>query len=138
MLTLPQAAGNVHDRMGGLPVRLYLFTVESSYQFGTQLQVLPRVPLSSLVERAKDLIGPQPGEELELRLPDGSVRQATIGSFGIEGWRRGGGIYTASDPSDPVFTLNIAGDLLPGDVPAGTQIWLAEAKFKPQRQAGAQ
>jgi hypothetical protein len=118
--------------MGGLAVRLYLLTVENSYQFGAQLQILPRVPLSSLVERAKDLLGPQPGEGLELRLPDGSVRQATIGSFGIEGWRRGDGIYTANDPSDPVFTLNIAGDLQPNNVPAGTQVWLAEAKFKSQ------
>jgi len=111
-------------------MQLYLFTVESAYPFGAQLQVLPRVPLSGLVERAPNLLGPQPGDGLELRLPDGQLKHATIGSFGIEAWHRDGGFVTTSNPVDPVFTLNIAGDMQSADVPAGTEIWLAEARYQ--------
>ena len=74
-------------------MHFYLLTVESTSQSGTYLQVLPRVPLQSLIERASGLLMPMAGDKLELRLPDGSVRHALVGSFGIEFWRSQGGRF---------------------------------------------
>jgi hypothetical protein len=75
------------------------------------------------------------GNELELCLPDGRVRHAIVGGFGIEGWvSNEGNFHTNSDPSDPVLTLFIAGDLRIKDVPPGTEIWLSEAKYKTPTQ----
>jgi hypothetical protein len=109
-------------------VRFYLLTVESSYQFGALVQVLPRVRLAELAERGRDLLAPQQGDPVELALPGGGTRMATIGSFGIEAWRQDGRILTSSDPADPVLTLNLEGTVRPADVPPGTEIWLAEAR----------
>ncbi len=110
----------------GLPMRFYLLTVESSSQSGTHLQILPRVPARSLIERAPGLLMPMAGDGLELRLPNG---RALVGHFGVEVWRsEEGHFYTTSDPSHPILTLTIAGDLHPKDVPPGTVVWLSEAK----------
>jgi hypothetical protein len=117
-------------------MRCYLLTVENSSQLGNRLRVLPPVPAHSLIERAPGLLMPMAGDELELRLPDGRVGHAIVGSFGVELWRsEEGDFYTTSDPSDPVLTLTIAGDLRPKDVPAGTEIWLSEAKYNSPTQA---
>lgn len=110
----------------------YLLTVDRAYEFGKWLQVLPRVRVNELAERARDLMMPAPGDILELRLPDGQKRHAVVATFGIEAWRRDGRVLTNSDPEDPVLTLNISGDLVPDELPAGTEIWLQEPKFKPQ------
>ncbi|GHP00374.1 hypothetical protein KSF_104210 [Reticulibacter mediterranei] len=130
-------------------MRFHLLTVESSQHFGDQLHVLPRVPISGLIERKPNMLMPMPGEGLELSLPDGRILHATIASFGVEGWAsldqlyaaeggsgkevwkvEGNDFYTTSDPSNPVLTLTIAGDLRPEDVPPGTEIWLSEARYQ--------
>lgn len=117
-------------------MRFYLLTVESSSQSGTQLQVLPRVPLFNLIEQAPGLLMPMAGDGLELRLPDGRVQYALVGGFGIEVRHHEDGHFsTFSDPSFPVLTLTIAGDLHTEDVPPGTEIWLSEAKYKAPTQA---
>ena len=114
----------------------YLLTIESSSQSGTQLRVRPRVPLFSLIEQAPGLLMPIAGDGLELRLPDGRVQYALVGGFGVEvRCHEDGHFSTTSDPSLPVLTLTIAGDLHTGDVPPGTEIWLREAKYKTPTQA---
>lgn len=110
-------------------MRFYLLTVERCFSsFGTHVQVQPPVPIRNL---APNMIVPMAGDDLELCLPDGRVIHAPIGHFGIEVWRgEDGHFYTASNPSDPVLTLTIAGGLRPEDVPPGTEIWLREAKYQ--------
>lgn len=108
----------------------YLLTVESSSQSGTDLQVLPRVPALGLGKRAPGLMMPMSGDGLELRLPDGRVQHARVGSFGLELWRNeDGNLYTTSDPSNPLLTLTITGAHVE-DVPPGTEVWLSEAKYQ--------
>ncbi len=117
-------------------MRFYLLTVESSFRDGNQLQVLPRVQLRGLIKRAPGLLAPKAGDLLELRLPDGRVRDAMVRGFAMEVWRHEDGhFYTNSDPSDPFLTLTIAGDLYPEDVPPGTEVWLSEAKYKTPGEA---
>src|SRR5579859_2666812 len=78
----------------------YLLTVESSSQSGPHLQVLPPVPVSNLIERAKGLLMPMAGDELELRLPDGRIQHALVGHFGIEVLHsEEGHFYTICAPS---------------------------------------
>ncbi|HLZ59009.1 MAG TPA: hypothetical protein VKR06_18860 [Ktedonosporobacter sp.] len=114
----------------------YLLTVESSSQSGPHLQILPPVPVSDLIERAKGLLMPMAGDELELRLPDGHVQHALVGGFGVEIWRHEDGHFsTTSDPSNPALTLTLAGDLSSEDAPAGTEIWLSEAKYQTSTEA---
>lgn len=108
----------------------YLVTVESAQRMGTLLQVLPRIPIRELTAREPGLMMPMPGDALWLRFPDGSSRTAVLGLFGIEAWQREDGLYTSSDPQDPVLTLSIAGDLQPEEVPAGTQVWLTEPQYQ--------
>ncbi len=106
----------------------YLLTVESVRGAGSNVGVLPAVSIASLIGREPDLIVPMPGDALELRLPSGTIRHASVASFGVESFLQDGALYTASDPSDPAFTLYLAGDLAgslgPDDIPPGTEIWL--------------
>lgn len=112
-------------------MHVYLLTVESSSQSGALLQVLPQVLLRNLIEQAPGLFMPMAGDSIEIRLPDGRVQHALVGGFGIDLWRHEDGhFYTSSDPSNPLLTLTIAGDLQPEDVPAGAEIWLSEAKYQ--------
>lgn len=102
----------------------YLLTVHSTQAFGDELQVLPRVPIGTLVAREPDLKALMPGDPLELRLPSGDVRAAAVASFGVETWERDGDLYFVGDPDNPDLTLVIAGGLQPDHVPAGTEIWI--------------
>jgi len=112
-------------------VPYHLLTVDHSHPTGFGLQVAPTVRLRRLVDDSPGTMKPMPGDPIELRLPDGQVQAAVIGQFGIDGWKGGDGhFYTASDPADPQLTLAIR-DAGPGDVPAGTEIWL------PGREGGA-
>jgi hypothetical protein len=109
----------------------YLLTVESAQARGDTLKVLPRVPINAMIAREPDLMTPMPGAPLQLRLPDGGVRVAAIKTFGVEAWERDGSLFTTSPPDNPELTLVIAGGLRPADVPAGTEIWLAEPSYRP-------
>lgn len=108
----------------------FLVTVEQTDRVGSLLRVLPRIPIRELTAREPGLITPMPGDALRLRLPDGSDRSAVVGLFGIEAWQTDDGLLTDSDPRNPVITLSIGGDLRPEDVPAGTQVWLAEPQYQ--------
>jgi len=125
--------GAASRRTGGNVERVavYLLTVERAERVGGLLRVLPQVPIRELIEREPGIIMPLPGEPLELRLPDGHVRSAPLGVFGVETVEgEDGDFHTVSDPADPVLTLRIGGDLQPADLPAGTEVWLAQ----PRRQ----
>jgi hypothetical protein len=108
----------------------YLLTVQSAHRSGDVLQVMPRVPMQRLIDQEPGLMTPMPGDPLQLRLPDGSVRAAQLGSFGIEAWERDGELYTTSDPSRPELTLTLAGGLGPDDLPPGTEVWLADPEYQ--------
>lgn len=102
----------------------HLLTVQSVHQDGSGLRVLPPVRIRSLIEREPGMAMPMPGDAVQLRLPDGQIRPATVASFGVESWMHDGELRTSSDPADPVCTLSLAADTDPGDLPAGTQIWV--------------
>jgi hypothetical protein len=103
---------------------VHLLTVESAEPVGGNLQVRPKVSISALAGAHPDLTVPMPGDTVQMRLPDGSQRNAFVASFGIEMFERDGYLYTDSPPDDPQMTLSLTGDLGPEDVPAGTEIWL--------------
>jgi hypothetical protein len=100
----------------------HLLTVEHAHRTGLGLQLEPKVKLHQLDTPPHEPM-PYDGDEVELRLPDGTVRIAYVSSFGIEAWLINGKYVTRSDPKDPSLTLTLAGDLKPRDVPAGTEVW---------------
>jgi hypothetical protein len=110
-------------------MRLYLLTVEGTERSGDSLTFAPKVRLRGFGEHVPNLMMPMTGDEVELRLPDGSVKTARIASFGLDVWKDSeGNLYTDMDPSDPYLTLTIAGDDAIGEVPPGTEIWLPDAR----------
>jgi hypothetical protein len=108
----------------------HLLTVDHSHVIGNGVQIAPVVRLKRLVDDGPREIHPMKGDLVELRLPDGQTRQATIISLGLDGWKKDGRFYTASNPKDPELTLSLR-DLSPADPPAGTEVWL------PQRLPGS-
>jgi len=114
-------------------VPFYLLTVESSRRYGSELQVMPTIPIKDLVERAPDLMIPMPGDALQLRLPDGNRLTAAVAHFGVEAWERDGKIEIHGDPADQVLTLTIVG-LGSDELPAGTEVWLDEPKYRAPAQ----
>jgi hypothetical protein len=112
-------------------MRFHLVTVDSAQPFGATWLIVPSVPLRTLLERGLTVMMPMPGEEIELRLPDGQIVTAHIASFGIDAWQDSeGNLYTNSDPSDPSLTLTIRCGPNLAEVPTGTEIWLPNARSK--------
>jgi hypothetical protein len=111
-------------------MRLHLLTVESTERFGDHTcTIAPKVRLRDFGQDVPNLMMPNPGDEVELRLPDGSVKKARISSFGLEVWKDSeGNFYTDMDPSDPYLTLTSTSDSDIGEVPPGTEIWLPDAR----------
>jgi hypothetical protein len=110
-------------------MRFHLVTATGAQRLGNAWKIEPTISLQSLIERGPGMMMPMPGEQLDLHLPDGSRTTACISSFGVEAWKDAeGNLYTASDPSSPSLTLIITGDPSLADVPAGTDIWLSDAK----------
>jgi hypothetical protein len=110
----------------------YLLTVESAERLGELVRVLPAVPIRRLIEQQPGMLMPMPGDPLELRLPGGETRSVPLGVFGVETRESGdGALYTTSDPADPVLTLRIGGEVRPDEVPAGTEVWLAQPRYQP-------
>jgi hypothetical protein len=107
-----------------------LLTVGSAHQTGFGLQLEPTVKLRHLHQAQPGEPMPYHGDEVELRLPDGTTRTAYISAFGIEAWQERGVLFTRSDPKDPSLTLTLAGGLVPEAAPPGTEIWFIG---KPQR-----
>lgn len=109
----------------------HLLTVDHSHVVGEGVQIAPTVRLQRLMQDAPPgVMAPMGGDPVELRLPDGQARQASIRGFGVDGWEEDGYFYTASNPQDPQMTLSLL-DLSPADLPAGTEVWL------PSRPAGS-
>jgi hypothetical protein len=108
----------------------HLMTVEETHRFGPTLQVLPRIPVKELRERAGNLVVPMAGDPLELRLPEGPMAHASVYTFGIEMWEVDGRLLTNSNPADPELTLTIQGTTLPEELPLGTEVWLAEPRYQ--------
>jgi hypothetical protein len=102
----------------------HLLTVESVQSRGTGLRIMPPVRMRGLIERAPGMAMPMPGDPVELRLPGGQTRHATVASFGVESWLRDGELVTTADPADPACTLSLAGDIGAADLPAGTEVWI--------------
>jgi hypothetical protein len=100
-----------------------LLTVEHAHRTGFGLQLEPKVKLKYIGQSQPGEPVPFDGDEVELRLPDGTVRSAYIAVFAIEAWLDRGVYVTRSDPKDPSLTLTLAGDLTPGDAPVGTEVW---------------
>jgi hypothetical protein len=110
-------------------MRFYLLTIEEAQKSGETWRIMPDVPLRTLIECGPKLTMPMMGEELELLLPDGQVMLASIASFGLGVWADGeGNLHTDSDPSDPALTLTITCDSGVSEIPAGTEVWLPNAK----------
>jgi hypothetical protein len=103
----------------------HLLTVDHSHVIGGGVQVAPVVRLQRLVEDGPEETHPMTGDLVELRLPDGQTRQAAIIGLGLDGWKKDGHFYTASNPQDPELTLTLQ-DLTPDDLPAGTEVWLPD------------
>lgn len=115
----------------------HLLTIEELQPLGNAWSVRPRVSLRRFVARGPKLMMPMPGEEVELRLPDGRVTTATIASFGVDVWTDGeGNMYTDSNPAAPMLTLTITGSEEVGAAPAGTEVWLTNARSAPATDAG--
>jgi hypothetical protein len=108
----------------------HLLTVDHSHVIGDGVQVAPVVRLKRLVDDGPKETHPMKGDLVELRLPNGQTRQATIIGLGLDGWEKDGHFYTASNPRDPELTLKLR-DLTPDDLPVGTEVWL------PQRPSGS-
>lgn len=109
---------------------VHLLTIEGLEPIGDAWTITPRVPLRSLVKRGPKMMMPMPGEKVELRLPDGRVMTAIIASFGIDVWKDSEGqIFTNADPAGPSLTLTITGHPEIGSAPAGTEVWLSNARL---------
>jgi hypothetical protein len=98
-------------------------TVSDTQRTGFGLQLEPTVKLRLLIEAQPNNRMLTKGDEVELRLPGGKIRNAYVASFGIETWQVGDNYVTASDPKDPSLTLTLAGALTSDDVPPGTEVW---------------
>jgi hypothetical protein len=110
-------------------MRFYLLTVEEARKSIEIWRIAPDVPLRTLIERGPRLMMSMMGEELELLLPNGQVIEARIASFGVGVWADGeGNFYTDRDPSDTALTLTITCDSSVSAIPAGTEVWLPNAK----------
>jgi hypothetical protein len=111
-------------------MRIHLVTVEGAEQVDDYWEIAPLVPLSSLGQHGTGLMMPMAGDDLELLLPDGNTKSAHIASFGVSVWKDSeGNLFMDTDPADPYLSLSIMCDSDVGEVPAGTEIWLSEAKF---------
>lgn len=108
-------------------MRFHLLTVEGTQQSGEEWRIAPLVPLRNL---APHMMMPMAGDEVELRLPGGDVLAARIAGFGIDVWKDDeGNFWATSDLSDPSLTLTIICSPDVAEVPAGTEIWLPNAKL---------
>lgn len=107
-----------------MPYRL--LNVEDAVRTRNGLRVEPGIRLRSLLKRIPDQDVPLPGDLLEIRFPDGGEDRAQVAAFGWEGLDPGGPRYLNTDPTDPKFSLVIAGDLSPLAVPRGSEIWLID------------
>ena len=108
-----------------MPYRL--LNVEDAVRTRNGLKVEPGVRLRALLGRISDEDVPLPGDLLEIRFPDGGEDRAQVAAFGWEGLEAGGGLVPLhTDPTDPKFSLVIAGDLPPTAVPRGSEIWLID------------
>ena len=116
--------------------RYRLLTVEHAHRTGFGLQLEPKVKLRYVGESQPGEPVPYDGDEVELRLLDGRVRSAYIAVFAIESWLDRGVYVTRSDPKDPSLTLTLAGDLMPNDVPIGTEIWRLARQQPPAAPEG--
>lgn len=106
-------------------VRYHLVTVESVDATGLGLKVKPTIRIKDLISRSDNQVMPMKDDPLELRTPDGKVRIAAVGKFGIDCWQdEHGRLVTASDPADPHLTLSIGGGVDESEVPAGTEVWI--------------
>ena len=110
-------------------MRFYLLTIEEARKSDEVWRTMPDVPLRTLVERGTGVMMPIAGEEVELRLPDGKILAAHIATLGLGVWQDSeGNLHTDSDPSDPALTLTITCDSSVSEIPAGTEVWLLNAK----------
>jgi len=108
----------------------HLLNVDHSHVIGDGVHVAPVVRLKRLVDDGPTEMHPMKGDLVELRLPNGQTRQATIIGLGLDGWMKDGYFNTASNPQDPELTLKLL-DLTPADLPVGTEVWL------PHRPSGS-
>jgi len=67
------------------------------------------------------------GANLELRLPDGTIRAAKLANYGVSVLRdEEGALYLHDHPSDPEIKLIFPADMSPEQIPVGTEVWLVE------------
>jgi hypothetical protein len=103
-----------------------LLTVESCAHVGDGLVLSPGVPMEAMSshEELRQLMSDGP---VELRLPDGSVRATRLVRFGASVFKgKDGSFYVPGDENGQTFTIvfTLSPDLLPEDVPPGTEVWL--------------
>lgn len=100
-------------------MRYRLLTVTGATRFGQAWRITPSVSLHVLVDSGP-LTGPEAGDEVELRLPDGLVRTARIVSTGLDPEKDVDG--NRSRDRRLTISIRCAPDLQA--VPPGTEIWL--------------
>ena len=113
----------------------HLLTVDHAHDIGGGVQVAPVVRLQRLVDDDPKATHPMSGDVVELRLPDGQTRQATIITLGLDGWMKDGHFYTASNPKDPELTLQLR-DLSADTLPTGTEVWLPHRRLGSSPMSG--
>lgn len=100
---------------------IYLYTSKSAFSNRYGLTVEEGIPLS---EERPDLEALIQGVSLELRLPDGTRRRTHLANYGVGVTQQEDGSYLM--PENPCLRFTLPTDLLPDDVPNGTEIWWLE------------
>jgi hypothetical protein len=103
-------------------MRYRLVTVTGAKRFGQAWRIAPSVSLHVLVDSGP-LTGPEAGDEVELRLPDGQVTTARIVSTGLDPEKDRAG----NRIRDRRLTISIRCAPALEAVPPGTEIWLTQA-----------
>lgn len=101
-----------------------LYVVTDSYPTEKGLTLLPGILLRDPRPEVK-LMTPN-HSLLELRLPDGAVKEAVLVTFGISVTKEGDNLILHGRVEDQLLHLTVPAEV--GEIPAGTQVWLMDKK----------
>lgn len=96
----------------------FLYTVTSCEDLGDRFRLEPGIPLGEGPPEFGEI---KPGDPLELRFPDGTVRQTSLLTFGVSAQRSENGETIVSFPM--MICLSIPREGF-DEVPEGTEIWM--------------
>jgi hypothetical protein len=105
---------------------VYLLTVAECHVNHRGLRVQPGIRPDDVGERP-GVARLARGARLALLRPDGTTRLTRLVTYALPVERDEPDLYIQDAPRDPELCLILNEQLVPGDVPSGTEVWMLDA-----------